>query len=208
MFRLLLLGVYVCVSSIGFGQYRSIYVGGGATPLHWSGQSDFGTKGLAYQVHAGYRQGFWGARMDYTWGATYAKDRFSQTTRTIELSGTYILRQMLFDRVQMYGRAGIAGWSTDFTTEGYPGVRDYELKIENAKGVGPLVAAGLRYELSPIIVSVEGQYKRLGTADFLAGGFEARPLSVDQFNIAVHITYPLPFTVAASLGEPTKCPTF
>jgi hypothetical protein len=116
-------------------------IGAGYIPVHASGQSDFTADQSPIDVFAMYQRGSLGLRVDYNKTSSYVKDRFSFKQSSIEVSLQYSLQKTLgLFNFDPYVRAGVANWSSDFTTEGYPGIQDYELKVESDSGLGAIAA--------------------------------------------------------------------
>lgn len=202
-----LLSVLIFVSHIVSAQ---LSIGAGVVPLHASGQSDFKAQQSPIDVFALYEKGNLGIRMDYHQTSSYNKDRFSFTQSAFEVSIQYSLQRLLnIYNYEPYLRLGATQWSSDFTTEGYPGIQDYELKIENDSGYGIIAAAGVVYHLSSSIgFGLEGQYALNGNAQFIAGGFDPSPLAVDQARLMASIQYTFPGTTSKSSKQKANCPKF
>lgn len=209
-FKLLILLSIVCASySTSFGQFHQIIIGGGVAPLHKSGQSDFAILKMPYDTYIMYQRGNLGLRIDYNWNSTYQKENFSFTTNAYEVSLTYSLKeQFRLTKLNPYVRLGGSKWKTVFTTEGYPGITDYELKIEEDQGYGLVGALGITYPYKSFAFGIEAQYAKNGTSQFIAGGFDPQPLLSDQFRLMFTAQYRLPITISSSKGFAITCPKF
>lgn len=189
-------------------QYRRLTVGAGVTPLHRPGQTDFTAVNMPYDIYAAFFQGNIGLRVDYNWNGSYEKERFSTTNQSIEASLQYSFRQFVRKLdIDPYARIGVAKWNTTLTTEGYPGINDYEFKIEEDSGYGVVTGIGANYIYRQFSFGIEAQFAKLGTAMFIAGGFEPQPLITDQFRLMVTAAYTFPITSDAK-GGIVYCPTF
>jgi len=208
-FRIVLMLFFITVISVSTdAQYRRLMVGGGIAPLHQPGQTDFSSVDMPYAVHAAFFQGNIGVRLDYNWHGSYEKERFSTTKTSMELSLQYSLRQKFkLSTIDPYVRLGLAKWSTVLTTEGYPGINDYEFKIEEDSGFGPVGAIGGRYMWRQASIGLEVQYAKHGTAQFIAGGFDPQPLVTDQLRLMVTAAYTFSVTSDAR-GGIVYCPSF
>ena len=192
-----------------WGQFQQLYVGGGISPLHKSAQSDFQNLSRPYDVFLGYQRGNLGIRADYRWNGQYQKENFSFALRSYELSLTYSLKELLRQaKLDPYMRIGASKWRNDFTTEGYPGITDYELKIETHKGYGVIAAIGASYPVRNFAFGIEAQYSKNGNAQFIAGGFEPQNLLSDQMMLTAFARYRLPFRISSSGGIDIECPSF
>lgn len=198
--------IVIAISSVK----AQISIGAGLIPVHASAQSDFTADQSPIDVFALYQRGSIGLRVDYHQTSSYIKDRFSFKQSGIEVSLQYGLQQLLnLNRLDPYLRLGAANWQSDFTTEGYPGIQDYELKVESDKGFGFIAAAGIQYDITPsIAIGLEGQYAKNGNAQFIAGGFDPQPLLVDQIRMMVSIQYMLMAGGSGKTGNDVNCPKF
>lgn len=178
-------------------------IGLGYVPVHQSGQVDFTADQSPVDVFALYERGSLGLRVDYNRTSSYAKDRFSFTQSALEVSLQYSLQRVLgLTKLDPYLRAGVSNWSSDFTTEGYPGIQDYELKIESDKGLGAIAALGIQYSAIPnLSFGLEAQYAMNGNAQFIAGGFDPQPLAIDQIRLMLVGKYTLFAPGAKSAGS-------
>lgn len=205
---LLLLGIlFMATLSAQFS------IGAGYIPVHASGQSDFASDQSPIDVFAIYDRGGLGLRVDYHQTSSYVKDRFSFKQSGVELSLQYSLQNTLgLNNIDSYLRAGLSSWSSEFTTQGYPGIQDYELKVESDTGLGAIAAIGMQYYVtSNVALGVEAQYAKNGNAQFVAGGFDPQPLSVDQIRFMVFGRYTLFGSNGSSRGPSGKdvdCPKF
>jgi len=188
-------------------------VGAGYIPVHVSGQADFTAEQSPIDVFALYQRGSLGLRVDYNQTSSYVKDRFSFQQSAIEVSLQFSFRQLLdLNKIDPYVRAGVSNWSSDFTTEGYPGIQDYELKVESDAGLGAIAALGMQYYIAPqVSLGIEAQYAKNGNAQFIAGGFDPQPLAVDQIRLMVVGKYTLFGSGRSGKGNSSKdvdCPRF
>ncbi len=203
---LLLASLFLSIISC-LGQQQSIWVGGGIAPIHTSAQSDFQSFKMPYDLFAQYQRRNIGVRLDHQWHGEYIKENFSANIKSLELSLTYNISSLLkSSNLRGELRIGAAAWETTFTTEGYPGITDYVLKIEDDRGIGVVGAAGLFYDLSFCLLGVELQYAKHGTAQFIAGGFEPQPFLSDQIRVMLTAKYQLP--IFNSWGATIPCPQF
>ena len=189
-------------------QYRRVTLGVGVAPLHRPGQTDFAAVYMPYDMYAAFFQGDVGIRFDYNWRGNYEKERFSTTNRSLEASLQYSFRRYVRHvNIDPHVRIGLAKWTTILTTEGYPGINDYELKIEQDGGSGVVAGVGASYLYGQYSFGIEAQFAKLGTAQFIAGGFEPQPLVADQFRLMVTAAYT--FTVTSDVrGGIVYCPIF
>ena len=189
-------------------QYRAVSIGGAFSPIHMSKQSDFTPEGLSYSIFSSYRQGNFSLRADYLWSSNYKKENFSFSTRDYELSIVYSLRS-LFNTADInpYVRLGAVRWQTYFTTEGYPGIADYQLKVEQYTGYGAVGSIGVQYLISNIAVGLESDYTIRGSAQFIAGGFDPRPLAQDELRVKLTASYAFPLRPGQSFAS-ILCPKF
>jgi len=190
-----------------------VSIGAGYIPVHASGQSDFTAEQSPIDVFAMYERGSLGIRVDYNQTSSYVKERFSFNQSGIELSLQYSLQKTFgLYNIDPYIRAGVSSWSSDFTTEGYPGIQDYELKVESDSGLGAIAAIGMQYYFTPnVALGFEAQYAKNGNAQFIAGGFDPQPLSVDQIRFMIIGKYILFGSSGSSRGASGKdvdCPKF
>lgn len=208
--KLLIIVSILCASySNSFAQYHQIIIGGGIAPLHKSGQSDFSPLTMPYDTYIMYQRGNIGLRVDYNWNGAYQKENFSFTNSAYEISLTYSLKeQFRLTKFNPYFRLGGSKWKTIFTTEGYPGITDYELKIEEDQGYGFVGALGITYPYRSFAFGIEAQYAKNGTSQFIAGGFDPQPLLSDQFRLMFTAQYRLPITISSSKGFAITCPKF
>ena len=206
--------ILISLFIIGFtqqaiAQYQSVIIGGGVAPLHRSAQSDFTKLKMPRDIFVMYRRGNIGIRADYLWNSAYQKENFSFTYDATELSLVYNLKQILgSELINPYIRIGASKWNTTFTTEGYPGINDYEFKIESDKGYGLISAAGIDYVFNNISIGLEGQYALNGKAQFIAGGFEPQPLATGNFRLMIMAKYSLPINISSKGGYAITCPKF
>lgn len=206
---LIFLGIFCAAHTTSFSQFHQIIIGGGVAPLHKSGQSDFSPLSMPYDAYIMYQRGNIGLRVDYNWKGAYQKENFSFTNSAYEVSLTYSLKEQLrFEHINPYIRIGGSKWKTIFTTEGYPGITDYELKIEEDKGYGFIGALGVSYPYKSFAFGLEAQYAKNGTSQFIAGGFDPQPLLSDQFRLMLTAQYRLPITISSSKGFSITCPKF
>lgn len=190
-------------------QSQQLIIGGGISPVHRSIQSDFSPIQMPYDIHFQYQRGPFGLRAGYTWNGTYQKENFSFTTQALELSFVYVDRTLLQSLgLITYARLGISKWQTQLTTEGYPGITDYTLKIEEDQGFGPLGAIGIQYPIKNLRIGIEGQYLRNSQAQFVAGGFDPQPLETGQVRVMITAQYRLPITFSSPKGYGVLCPKF
>lgn len=199
----------LCTSSL-FAQFS---IGAGYIPVHASGQSDFTADQSPIDVFAIYQRGSLGLRLDYNQTSSYIKDRFSFKQTGIELSLQYSLQKTFgLYNFDPYVRAGVSSWGSDFTTEGYPGIQDYELKVESDSGLGAIAAIGMQYYFtSNVAFGFEAQYAKNGNAQFIAGGFDPQPLSLDQIRFMIVGKYTLfgsNESARGSSGKDVDCPKF
>lgn len=200
-----LLGCSISLSA----QYQQISIGAGLSPLHQSKQNDFAPTQMPYDIFLHYQRGNMGVRVDYNWNPLYVKENFSFTHRQYELSLTYSFRELLrLRKFNPYVRAGVTKWQTEFTTEGYPGIVDYDFKIEQDKGYGMTGAVGVNYPYRQFAFGIEGQFSVNGNSQFIAGGFDPQPLSSDHYRMMVYVQYRLPITISPKHGIAVTCPTF
>ena len=191
------------------GQYQQVIIGAGVAPLHYSGQSDFKSNSIARDAFIQFQQGNLGLRFDYAWEGFYVKENFSVDISHIEGSLVYNLKEALkLTSFNPYVRIGVTKWKNDFTTEGYPGITDYELKIEQDKGFGISAGAGISYPVSSIALGIEAHYSKNGTSQFIAGGFEPRPFLSDQFRFLITVQYSIPIRLHSPRGFSIVCPKF
>ena len=206
--------ILISLLIIGFAQhssaqYQSVIIGGGVAPLHRSAQSDFTKLKMPRDIFVMYRRGDIGFRADYFWNSAYQKENFSFTYDAIELSLVYSLKQILrTEHINPYVRMGAAKWNTTFTTEGYPGINDYEFKIESDQGFGVMSALGIDYVFNDLSIGLEGQYSVNGKAHFIAGGFDPQPLDTGNFRLMILAKYSLPIKIPSSGGYAITCPKF
>lgn len=206
---LLALFSLMLLNNCATAQSGSIDIGGGIAPLHYAAQSDFSPAQHPYDVFIMYNLRKVGLRLDYTWHSQYRKENFSFTNQTLELSVVYSLRELLqTKRIDPFIRGGITRWRTDFTTEGYPGITDYVLKVETGQGYGAILSGGANYPYKNFAFGMELQYARLGTSGFIAGGFEPQPLLSDHLRVMITAQYRLPITFSSPRGQAVACPTF
>ena len=190
-------------------QSHQLLIGGGISPIHKSIQSDFLSSQMPYNVHLQYQRGAIGLRAGYSWNGLYQKENFSFTTKTTELSLVYVDNKILRSlNLIGYARIGISKWQTQFTTEGYPGISDYTLKVEEDQGYGPLGGIGFQYPIKGFRIGIEGQYLRNGQAQFIAGGFDPQPLETGQIRLMITAQYRLPITFSSPKGYGVLCPKF
>ena len=206
----LLIGLISLISySPAFTQSSQLIIGGGIAPIHQSIQSDFSALNMPYDIHLQYQLGPFGIRADYSWNATYQKENFSFTTTTTELSLVYVDQKLLRPlNMLTYARVGISRWQTRFSTEGYPGITDYTLKVEEDSGFGPVGAIGILFPIKNLRLGIEGQYIRNSQAQFIAGGFDPQPLETGQVRLMVTAQYRLPITFSSPKGFSVLCPKF
>ena len=206
--KLWILFFLVLMTSTSYAQQR-IIIGAGISPIHQPIQSDFNPFQMPLSVYGGYQKGDIGIRFDYVWKGAYKKERFSFENKAIELSLYYDFRAKLkLPGIHPYVRAGVAKWSTTFTTEGYPGITAYDLKVEQDNGIGAIAAIGTTYDIGNLSIGIEGQYAKYGKAKFIAGGFEARDLVVDQMRLMVTANYSFPISSSRKSGFIVACPKF
>lgn len=204
---ILLLAFLFISITLSQGQQRSLWVGAGISPMHTSAQSDFQAFQMPYSLLIQYQRGKMGVRLDHQWHGEYIKENFSANLKSAELSLTYDISSLLnVSNIRGEIRMGAAAWETVFTTEGYPGITDYVLKIEEDRGIGLVAGAGIYYDLSFCLLGVELQYAKHGTAQFIAGGFEPQPFLSDQIRVMVTAKYQLP--IFNSWGATIPCPQF
>lgn len=204
----ILFAIAMSCSHTSIAQYRSIGIGGAVSPLHQSRQSDFAQEGLTYNVNASIRQGNLGLRVDHLWRSNYRKENFSFSTKDIELSIFYSLKSLFnMPRVNPYIRIGVAKWSTSFTTEGYPGIVDYELKVEKDSGFGAIASIGAQYLISNVAIGLEVDYSKRGSGQFIAGGFDPQPLALDEVRLKLTATYYFHLGARKSFSS-VLCPNF
>lgn len=206
-----LIGVFsiiVLSTTTSSAQFRAVSLGGAVSPLHMSKQSDFASEGISYNLFAAYRQGNLALRADYLWSSNYRKENFSFSTRDYELSLVYSLRSLFnTPKINPYVRLGAARWQTNFTTEGYPGITDYELKVEEYSGYGAVGSVGAQYLISNIAIGLEVDYAYRGSAQFIAGGFDPQPLAQDELRLKLTATYTIPLRPGQSFAS-ILCPKF
>ncbi len=207
--RILLILIVLWSSPELIGQYQQIYIGAGLSPVHRSVQSDFSPSLMPYDIFVMYQRDNYGVRLDYNWNPLYIKENFSFTHDQIELSLTYSVSTLLgLSKVNPYVRAGATKWRTDFTTEGYPGIVDYQFKVEQDQGYGVIGAIGASYPYRQFAFGIEGQFSKNGNSQFIAGGFESRPLSSDHYRLMVYAQYKLPIHLKSKNGVRIDCPSF
>lgn len=189
-------------------QYRAVSIGGAVSPVHMSKQSDFTPDGISYSIFSSYRQGNFSLRADYLWSSNYRKENFSFSTQDYELSLVYSLRTLLnTPNINPYVRLGAVRWQTNFTTEGYPGITDYQLKVEEYTGYGAVGSIGAQYLISNIALGLEVDYTMRGSAQFIAGGFDPQPLAQDELRVKLTASYSFPLRPGQSFAS-ILCPKF
>jgi len=195
----------ILITALTTSAYAQLSIGAGYVPVHQSGQTDFASDQSPIDVFALYERGSIGIRIDFNQTSSYVKDRFSFKQSALEASLQYSLQGVLgLSRLDPYLRAGVSSWTSDFTTEGYPGIQDYELKVETDSGIGAIGALGVQYEtLTNLSFGIEAQFAMNGNAQFIAGGFDPQPLAVDQIRLMIIGKYTL-FGSGASSGRSTK----
>ena len=173
-----------------------------------SKQSDFTPEGVSYNIFSSYRQGNFSLRADYLWSSNYRKENFSFSTQDYELSLVYSLRTLFnTSNINPYVRLGAVRWQTNFTTEGYPGITDYQLKVEEYTGYGAIGSIGAQYLISNIALGLEVDYTMRGSAQFIAGGFDPQPLAQDELRVKLTASYSFPLRPGQSFAS-ILCPKF
>jgi len=200
--KLIAVALFIGMTTSAIAQ---LSIGAGYVPVHQSGQVDFTPDQSPIDVFALYERGSLGIRVDFNQTSSYIKDRFSFKQSALEASLQYSLQRVLgLNRIDPYLRAGVSSWTSDFTTDGYPGIQDYELKVETDSGIGAIASVGIQYAARPnISFGIEAQYAMNGDAQFIAGGFDPQPLAVDQVRLMIIGKYTL-FTSRGSSSLSTK----
>lgn len=190
-------------------QSKQLYVGAGLAPIHYSGQADFNPFKMPMEGFIGYKQNSLGLRLNYNWQAAYQKDRFSFSNSYFSTTITYNLSTLMgLTIISPYLRAGFSSWKTEFTTEGYPGIEDYELKIEQDKGIGIISAIGITYPIRDYALGLEFQYAKNGNSQFIAGGFEPQNLLSDNMSVMLIAQYNFILNKNSIYGQVASCPKF
>lgn len=190
----------------GVAQHWQPYAGLGLGVLSLPGQNDFKTKTPVYMLQLAARRSRIGIQVNYHTGGRYQKNEFSFRLNSCELAFTFHpMGKPVSHRINPY--LGIAGSFviSKFTTEGYPGITDYMLKIEKDKGPGVSLLAGAEFPVGRILTGLQLRYDKNAKAQFIAGGFSPQDLITDRFNLLITAAIPLHIKTR---GSQNACPEF
>lgn len=197
--------VFASFSLSVIAQSKALFIGIGASPLHGSIQSDFTNMSVPVRGFLAYKLGHVALEASYEENSGYDKDRFSFTNITPALSLLFFAKKNLQEKhFYPYLKTGINYKTTSFTTEGYPGITGYELKVEKDQSIGFGLGAGAKYLINKFLLGVETHYSKNQAAQFLAGGFTPQNLNTDHFTFELNIT--IPIKTIGKRASLTACP--
>lgn len=193
------------IATSGSAQRQALFLGVGASPLHGSIQNDFSNRSLPIRGFLTYKLGHVALEASYEENSGYEKDRFSFTNSTPSLSLLFFTKKKLQEKqLYPYLKTGINYKTTSFTTEGYPGITGYELKIEKDQSIGLGVGAGTKYLVNNFLLGIEAHFSKNQEAQFLAGGFTPQNLNTDHFTFELNIA--IPIKTIGKRASLTACP--
>jgi hypothetical protein len=196
----------ILVLCTGFAIHsQGILAGMGIAPIHRSTQTDFTPRGFGAEIFSVYQRGPLGIRIGYSLPAKYQKDNFSHTQTSINSSLVYFPYIQPIKPLMPFVHIGVGYWLAKLTTEGYPTITDYELKVEKDSGPGVVAGLGVFLPIRQWRLGLEARFHQNEKAQFLAGGFEPQPLAVSQ----VQLSFTLAYAFSVGQVEPTiACPDF
>ncbi len=193
----------------GFSQNTKVFIKTGFSPLHRSGQSDFISKKMPFQVGFQAVKGHLGFDLTYETGGQYRKENFSFNHSLYSLGVNYLLKSYFEDQVlNPYVGVSLNLINTKFTTEGYPGITSYTHKIEKDKGLGGSAFAGVYYPFKSILLGLNTQFSKNPPARFLAGGFSKKALITDFFKLNITASIPFKLRTKTSRRAQNACPEY
>ena len=205
IFTLLFTYLTVCYLN---GQDISFRLGGGISPYHDSGQSDFTPSERPLKFIAMATYGKLGLHLGLHGSGVYTKENFTHRLNSWDSGIAFFpIPESLAGNFDFYIYSGITRWDGSLTTQGYPGINDYELKIENDSNWGVHAGIGLGYHISSFTIGTEVQLDKNSPAQYIAGGFVPQPISSDLFRVSVVATYRLKLTDRPSFTD-IICPSF
>lgn len=104
-----------------------------------------------------------------------------------------------------YVRLVAMRWKTNFTTVGYPGITDYQLKVEEYTRNVTVSSIGAQYLIFNIVLALELDYNLRGFAQIIAGGFDPQALAQDELRVKLTASYSFPLRPVQSF-VPNLCP--
>ncbi|WP_304236436.1 hypothetical protein [Jiulongibacter sediminis] len=206
--RLLITALLISLLGVSEAQAQSWrpFVGAGISPLHFSAQNDFSPKWTPYMLQASLRKRKNSLHLNFHNGGRYQKEEFSFTHTIYELAYTFHPMGKISDG-QLSPYVGLAAnyLQTRFTTQGYPGITAYGLKIEKDNSFGGSLLAGVEYPLGNILAGLQARYNKNSKAQFIAGGFSPQNLITDRFSVM--ITAAIPLNIKTKYAQ-NACPEF
>lgn len=201
-----LIAFIICSAKPCNAQRWHAAIGAGLNPLHFSAQNDFKSKGIPVSLFINSRKRNSQISLGFTSQGRYQKDEFSFTHQILNLSfSQFLINRNSQNIVFPYVGVGANILQTKFTTQGYPGITAYTLKVERDKGVGGSIFAGIEAPIGKVLLNLQVRYDQNQNAQFIAGGFAMQKLYTSRTSLLVGAAIPLNIK---SKHAQNACPEF
>jgi len=196
-------GTYPPFTKGGGQRGRFFSLGFGISPLHSTFQP--GMRAVGMPLDAFLQTGKHGAPFSYAiafnHNATYDEELYELSSSHLSLQAHYNIMET--SKVRFYGFAGISFWQADFELKPYPGITNYEDRVEEDSGTGLSAGLGASWKITPALQAGTRATVFAGQAEFLAGGFDRQPVQTGSLQLSVYVAYTFSFGKAR-----VNCPSF
>ncbi len=178
-------------------------LGAGIAPLHRSLQPGMTPRAMPADIFV--EAGKSGSRLSYA----LAYNNFGAWQEPLyRLSSSHLSLQLHFNlkqsrNLRFYSFAGISHWRAALQLRPYPGIVNYEYKVEEQQGIGVTGGVGAGWQVSRNLELGSRATVQAGQGGFLAGGFDPQTVQAGSLQMSVYLAWTFNF------GKPgIQCPVF